>query len=180
MRSYHNFNFFKHTYCEFDLVSEDFFIKNKVHYKSKSGSLYFYTEKGVYRYSNHWGRVANCRWKISGIEDYKNQSYYVGYANWLDFYPLNNFEKAFYLEVDFNNGTTKIYRINESSPTNCFLMTLDFAFTRLKQIKILFKDYKWASYYNENIETLRAKLITKLVNSEKSLQELKQSLKDDF
>ncbi len=53
-KSYHNFNFFKHTYCEFDKVNEVLFLENKEHYKSKSGSLYFYTEEGVYRYSNHW------------------------------------------------------------------------------------------------------------------------------
>lgn len=177
LRSYHNFNFFKHTYCEFEMVSDVIFLNNKAHHKSKSGSNYFYTEEGVYRYSNHWGRVANCRWKISGIEDYKNQNYYVGYANWLDFYPLNNFEKAFYIQVDGKNGKTKIYRIKESTSAIHFLMTLEMAQKRLKQIKLLFKDYKWALYYSDNVEIVRSKLITMLINSDKPLQELKQSLK---
>lgn len=179
-KSYHNFNFFKHTYCEFEMVNDNFFSKKEVHYKSKSGSLYFFTEEGVYRYSNHWGRVANCRWKINGVEDYKNQSYYVGYANWLSFYPLNNFEKAFYLKADPKNVKLKIHRIKESAKTEHFLMTLELAQKRLKQINILFKDYKWAFYYNENIEIVRDKLITKLINSDKPLQELKQSLRNDF
>lgn len=178
LKSYHSFNFFKHTYCEFNMVSEDLFLENKEHFKSKSGSLYYYTKEGVYRYSNHWGRVANCRWRISGIEDYKNQNYYVGYAKWLDFHPLNNFEKAFYIEADTENGKAKIYRINKSTSTNKFLMTLALAQKRSKQIKMLFKDYKWALHYNDNVDVVRNKLINKLVNSDKPLQELKQSLKN--
>lgn len=180
MKTYHHSNFFKYTYCEFEQVSDDFFLNNKPHYTSKSGSNYFYTDEGVYRYSNHWGRVANCRWKISGIEDYKNQCYYVGYSNWLDFYPLNNFEKTFYLEQNLENDIPKIYRVKEGSSSACYLMTLEFAQKRLKQIKSLFKDYKWAQYYNQDIELVRKQLITKLINSEESLQKLKQSLKNDF
>ena len=180
MKNYHNFNFFKHTYCEFKMMEIDFFSHHKFHYKSKSGSLYFYTENGLYRYSNHWGRVANCRWKISGIENYKNQNYYVGYANWLDFYQLNSLEKVFYLEDDIKTETIKIFRVKEESETTYFLMTLDFSLKRLKQINELRKDFKWAKYYNEDIEVLRSKLIDKLINSDKSLQVLKQSLKNDF
>lgn len=179
-KSYNHFDFHKFTYCEFEKVPDNFFLKNKAHYKSKSGSLYYYIDKGVYRYSNHWGRVANCRWKISGIEDYKNQQYYIGYANWLDFYPLNNFEKVFYLKVDVINGTTNIYRRTENTSVDNFLMSLDLAFKRLKQIKVLFKDYKWASYFSENIDIVRIKLINKLVNSDKSIQELKRDLKNGF
>ena len=177
---YHNYNFFKHTYCEFKMIHNNFFNQKSIHFKSKSGSLYYYTDDGVYRYSNHWGRVANCRWKISGIEGYKNQNYYVGYANWLDFYPLNTSEKLFYLKVDFNTKEVKIYRKSINEASTHFLMTLDFALKRLKQIKILFKEYKWAIYYNEKIEVLRSKLIYQLLNSDKSLLDLKQSLKNDL
>ena len=108
MKNFHKFNFFKHTYCEFELKSLNFFKQREVHFKSKSGSLYFYTEKGVYRYSNHWGRVANCKWKINGIEAYKNQIYYVGYAKWSDFYPLNSKEKDFYITIEAKTNEQKI------------------------------------------------------------------------
>jgi len=162
------------------MIEEDFFKEKTVHYKSKFGSSYSYTEKGVYRYSNHWGRVANCRWKISGIEEYKNQVYYAGFANWTDFYSLNNTEKAFYLDVDFSTGKTIIHRITAAETNPRFLMTLDIAFKRLKEIKMLFKDYKWALYYKETIEVVRSALIQKLITSDKPLQELKQSLKNYF
>lgn len=180
MKSYHNFNFYKHTYCEFEQVGDDFFLNNKPHYKSKSGSIYFYTEKGVYRYSNHWGRVANCRWKINGVEEYKNQNYYVGYSSWLGFYPLNNLEKSFYLKVDLKSGLPKIHRVKDDTAADIFLMTLELAQKRLKQIKTLFKDYKWALYYNQDIDLVRNKLVVGLINSDKSLQELKLILKKDL
>lgn len=162
------------------MINNDFLKEKTVHYKSKFGSSYFYTGKGVYRYSNHWGRVANCRWKIRGIEDYKNQVFYVGFAKWVDFFPLNNYEKVFYLDVDFLTGETIIYRITAAETLPHFLLTLDLAFKRVKEIKTLFKNYKWALYYNETVEIVRSTLIHKLINSEKPLQELKQSLKNDF
>ena len=60
-------NFFKHTYCQFEYKELSVLQEENIHFKSKSGSSYVYTEKGVYRYSNHWGRVANCRWKLNSI-----------------------------------------------------------------------------------------------------------------
>lgn len=161
------------------MVAKTFFKEKSPHYKSKSGSLYVYSEKGVYRYSNHWGRVANCRWKIKGIEDYKNQHYYVGYAEWSNFHPLNSSEKIFYIEVA-TNGEAKLFNIKNTASNEPFLMRLDFAFERLKQLKILYKDYKWATYYNENVHLVRNILTEKLISSDKTLQELKQSLKSEF
>lgn len=180
MKEYYRYNFFKHTYCEFEKQEIDFFKGKSAHYQSKSGSLYFYTNEGVYRYSNHWGRVANCRWKIKGIENYKNQDYNVGYANWQDFYPLNDVDKVFYLKVDFVSRQVKIQRIKNDFKEEVFLMTSELAHNRLKQIQTLFKEYKWAKYYSVDIDVLREYLILKLMNSNKSLQLLKQELKREF
>lgn len=160
------------------MIHNDFFKQESTHFKSKSGSLYYYTNQGVYRYSNHWGRVANCRWKIRGIEAYKNQNYYVGYANWIDFFPLNTFEKTFYLDVDFTSKEVEICCKRENDTATHFLMTLDLALKRLKQIKNLFKEYKWALYFNENIDVLRTELIYNLINTDKDLRVLKQDLKN--
>lgn len=178
MKNYHNFNFFKHTYCEFKIANEDFFKEKSSHFKSKSGSRYFYTEVGVYRYSNHWGRVANCRWKIHGVEEYKNQNYYIGYANWLDFYSLNSSEKKFYLEVDYKEENVTIRATSLEGDSVPYLMSLSVAFKRIKEIKILFKEYKWSSYFNENIDVLRKELINNLISSDETIQVLRQNLKN--
>jgi citrate synthase len=160
------------------MVASDFFKDKEVHYKSNFGSSYFYTEKGVYRYSNHWGRVANCRWKISGIEAYKNQVYYTGFANWTDFYALNSTEKVFYLEVDVEIGKTSIHKVKGTETSTHFLMTLNAAFKRQKEIKMVYKEYKWALYFNDSIENVRKKLVHQLINSNEPLQVLKQGLKN--
>ncbi|MEE3999470.1 hypothetical protein V1T75_03880 [Tenacibaculum sp. FZY0031] len=173
---YHKFNFYRSTYCEFELQNIDFFEEMKAHFQSKSGSYYYYTEEGVFRYSNHWGRVANCRWKIQGIENYKNQNYYVGYANWSDFYPLNTTDKVFYLEVDYKECKASIKRAQNNIEYNRFLMTSEFAHQRLKQIQTLFKEYKWARYYEEDIDMLRKKIINKLITTNKTLQQVKLEL----
>ncbi len=173
---YHKFNFYRSTYCEFEMQNINFFDDMKAHFQSKSGSYYYYTEEGVFRYSNHWGRVANCRWKIQGIDYYKNQKYYVGYANWSDFYPLNGTDKVFYLEVDYQERKANIKRIRTDEERKEFLMTSEFAHQRLKQIQILFKEYKWARYYEEDVDVLRKIIIDKLITTNKTLQQLKLEL----
>lgn len=173
---FHKFNFFRYTYCEFESQSIDFFKDKSAHYQSKSGSLYFYTDAGVFRYSNHWGRVANCRWKIKGNETYKSQNYYVGFAKWNDFYPLNNTDKVFYLEVDFLLKQAKVKRLKNKVKKEVFLMTSTLAHQRLKQIQTLFNEYKWAKYFEEDIEVLRKILITNLINTNKPIQQLKREL----
>lgn len=173
---YHKFNFYRSTYCEFEMQNVNFFEEMKAHFQSKSGSYYYYTEKGVFRYSNHWGRVANCRWKIQGIDQYKNQNYYVGYANWSSFYPLNSTDKVFYLEVNYTKAKASIKRVRSDVESNQFLMTSEFAHQRLKQIQTLFKEYKWARYYEEDIDILRKKIINKLITTNKTLQQVKLEL----
>lgn len=173
---YHKFNFYRSTYCEFEMQNINFFDDMKAHFQSKSGSYYYYTEDGVFRYSNHWGRVANCRWKIQGIDNYKNQQYYVGYANWSSFYPLNSIDKVFYLEVDYTKAKASIKRVEEGLENNHFLMNSELVHQRLKQVQTLFKEYKWARYYEEDIDVLRKKIINKLITTNKTLQQIKLEL----
>ena len=175
MKLYTKFNFFKYTYCEFEIKPIDFFKGKSAHYQSKSGSLYFYADNGVYRYSNHWGRVANCRWKIKGIENYKSQNYYVGFSKWEDFYSLNDTDKVFYLSVNFEDKKARIHRLKEED-SKVFLMTSEFAHQRLKQIQTLFKEYKWATYFDEEISVLRKKIITQIISTNTSLQQLKKEI----
>ena len=180
MKTYHQFNFYKYTYCEFNRVEISFFEEKKAHFQSKSGSYYSYTEEGVYRYSNHWGRVATCRWKIKGIENYKNQNYYVGFAKWSDFYSLNDTDKVFYLEVNYETEQVKILRIADEKANTQYLMNSLLAHKRLKQIQTLFKEYKWAKYIDGPINEVRKILIEKLITSNKDLDRLKREVKAYF
>ena len=174
MKTYNQTNFFKHTFCEFQQVDTFEFPEN-TNYKSKSESEYFYTDEGIYRKSNHWGRVANCRWKLIANENYKNQQVVIGYAKWVEFYPINSTQKIFIIEVDFENKTAKLQPKKENA-TN-YLHSFSEAQQKIKQIKHLFNDDKWAKYFDAEIESLRFKIIHEFINSHKTLQTIKRAHK---
>ena len=120
MKTYNKTNFFKYTYCEF---KEDinFEIPERNNYKSKSNSLYYFTEDGVYRESNHWGRVASCRWRLTTNSPYKNQQRITAFAKWKDFYHLNEKEKLFFVSINFE--TKKINIKIPNTDKTIFLFT---------------------------------------------------------
>lgn len=142
-----------------------------MHFKSKAGSQYSYTEEGVYRFSNHWGRVANCRWRLQSDQKLKNQESYLGFAKWSDFYALNEKEKQFYITVDYER--LAVYFHHKKDHKDRFLFFAETAQKRITEIKKLLADDKWAAYFNEDIATLRKKIISELLNSNRSLQEIK-------
>ncbi len=167
-------NFFKHTYCQFEFKNFDVLKEENIHFKSKSGSTYVYTEEGVYRYSNHWGRVANCRWKLNGVARYQNQSYYVGYAKWTDFYSLTSNEKLFHLKVDFTTQKVVVYQPADGQTKKLFNVST--VFKKKKEVEEVFKNTKWMQYYDDEIATIQQKIIVELLNSDRSLREIKLDL----
>lgn len=174
MKTYSRHTFFKHTYCEYQELELNFFTVCPIHYTSKTGSLYSYTKEGVYRYSNHWGRVADCRWKLLTDKKYKNQVYHVGFAKWSDFYPINETEKLFYIQVDFNLKKANFQYKNEAS--SVFLFTATAAQKRIRQIHQLFASDTWAKYFEQPIDALRNTVILELISSNKTLQHIKMEL----
>ena len=173
LKIYNRTNFFKHTYCDFILVDESSLKIDQMHFKSKTGSSYFYTKEGVYRYSNHWGRVANCKWKLISEEQLKSQLYYIGFAKWIDFYSINETEKLFYITVNFETKKTAFHHKKERK--DVFLFFSAEARKRIAQIKVLLKEEKWAHYFDLDIETLREKMIIELITTNKTLQQIKLS-----
>lgn len=176
MNTYTKYNFFKHTFCEFQQV-DNFEFPEENNYKSKSESLYFYTDKGVYRKSNHWGRVANCRWKLIANENYKNQQTVSGFSKWTDFYPINSTKKTFFISVDYKKRTAKLQPEKEYTAVQLF--AFNEAQKRIKQITHLFKEDKWAVYFQKDIHILRKEFISIFINSENTLQQIKAKAKDD-
>lgn len=173
-KKYNSTNFFKHTFCEYTQV-DDFDFPEDTNYKSKSDSLYFYTDEGVYRKSNHWGRVANCRWKLITNQKYKNQKTVIGFAKWIDFYPINSSEKNFFITVDYELKSAKIHPLRKELHQHLF--TYSEAQKRIQQIHHLFKDDKWTHYFDIKKEELYQKVVLEFINSNKTLVEIKNSFK---
>ena len=85
-KKYTKDNFHSHTFCLWKEVLMNEIKDFKINYTSQSGSQYIFKPEGLYRISNHWGRVANCHWRLVPISEFKNQKKTVAFAYWNDFY----------------------------------------------------------------------------------------------
>ena len=90
-----NPNSFKNTFCVFKEQNLKSIENLKLQFQSKSGSCYYYTTIGMYRLSNHWGRLANSKWRLEPMEPETNSKTKVGFAPWTEFYPDNALEELY-------------------------------------------------------------------------------------
>ena len=175
---YNKNNFHKYTFCEFIEIEPNKISKIKTSYKSKSGSEYCFTEEGVYRISNHWGRAANCRWRLISEIKNPNQKERIGYAKWTDFYPNNETENFFYVEVNFDTKeVTFQHKNNPNYDEKAVLRNASETAKVIRQIKEILESDTWAKYLDyEDLEVLRKEIITKLIQTSTSFAEIKRSL----
>ena len=104
-------NFHLASQTVFTLLQDDEampFATREPDYISESGSKYWYTEAGVVRCSDHWGRVASCAWQLDvclveadtfywwyrthGVYDAPDERYLkdvYAFADWDSFEPKN-------------------------------------------------------------------------------------------
>lgn len=173
---YHRNNFFKHTFCLFQQVDLSVLNNLKLSYKSNSGSEYYFTEIGVYRKSNHWGRAANCRWRLISNSEYKNQTEIIGFANWTDFYSNNETEKLFYIEIQ--NEEVHFNHKNNPNYNNQIVRNASETAKRIKEIKGVLQSDSWAKYLNlDDFDAKRSKILSELVNTNETFVNLKAKLK---
>lgn len=175
---YHRNNFFKNTFCIFSEVVFSAIENEKPNFKSKSGSSYYFTETGVFRLSNHWGRAANCKWRLQPLESSGKNRTKLGFANWSEFHRDNDTEKLYYIEIDFKNDTVTFNHKSNGNPDNqTVFRTVAETTKRIRQIRNLLADDSWMKYYPEkDSEILKTEVISKLANSEKSLLQIKSEI----
>ena len=177
MKTFNRDTFFRNTYCEFQALDIVQIAQLKLDYHSKSDSRYFYADDGVYRYADHWGRVANCRWKLVGAMHFKSQKAHLGFARWDQFFPMNDTDKLFYIQVDFEQGMVNFQHKDHPTYDQEYLFTAAIAQKRVSHIRTLLKSDNWAKYYTDDIDTLRVKIINEYRDSSRQLQEIKRSYK---
>ncbi len=184
LKKYNKTNFHKHTFCEFTEVDSDLIPNIDWHYKSKSGSGYCFTEEGVYRISNHWGRAANCRWRLisnlraNSSSKINNSQHRIGYAKWTDFYTNNETENLFYVQVNFDTKeATFQHKNNPNYDGKAVLRNASETAKVIRQIKEILETDTWAKYLDfDHLEELRKEIILKLINTSMTLQTLKKDL----
>ena len=180
-KTYNKTNFHNHTFCIFHEVGLDEIQELSLHYKSKSGSCYYFTTVGVYRLSNHWGRAANCKWRLvnnnnnNKVNNNCNRTK-LGFAHWSDFYPDNENEKLYFIDVDYDTKTVQFYhKLSQEFSSGKVLRTASETTKLIKQIRTLFDETAWVKYLkSENIEVLRKEMIEELVNTNKTFQEVRK------
>lgn len=171
-------NSFKNTFCVFQEVFPDKIEKLQIQYDSKSGSKYFYTKEGMYRLSNHWGRLANSKWRLEPMEPETDSKFKIGFALWNEFYPDNAEEELYYLEVDYIKKKVNYQHKNNPKFDKKAILRTSFETTKkIKQIRNLFELTSWAKYFEyEDLEDLRKVIIEQLIYTNKSLDEIKRAL----
>ncbi len=182
-KTYTRHNFFNRTYCVFKGVPLREITRRKPNYRSESGSTYYYTKHGVYRLSNHWGRIAKCQWRLvsdiaTDIDDLR-----LGFAEWEDFREnLDPEVDAYYIAVDFElKKVSYMHKDNPNYDQVAVLRSADATRKLIKQIKNLLDDHKWAKYYDyDDLDEFREEVVTRLINSTISLNELRKELAETY
>lgn len=171
-------NSFKNTFCVFHEVLPEKIEGMQVQYDSQSGSKYFYTKEGMYRLSNHWGRLANSKWRLEPMEPETESKFKIGFARWNEFYPDNTEEELYYLEADFVKKKVNYQHRNNPEYDGKAVTRTSFATgKKIKQIRNLFELTSWAKYFDyDDIDVLRKEIIDQLIFTNKSLDEIKRDI----
>lgn len=175
-KKYHKGNFFKHTYCVFDERSFNE-IKDITHnYISQSGSKYIFLPDGLYRISNHWGRVANCRWRLNTL-DKKSQVEKLGFAKWDNFYPNDEAQNIFFIDLDPQTQTyTFKHQLEAKATENIVFRNASQTAKVLKDIKEVCETTTWAKYLKyDDYEVLKEKVIHDLIYTSQNFLEIKRN-----
>ncbi|UVD79551.1 hypothetical protein NWE55_15720 [Myroides albus] len=177
MKKYTRFNFFKHTFCDWVEIPLDFIKDREPNYKSKAGSQYFFDDEGVARLSNHWGRAANCRWRITGDNKVNNQGLVLAYAKWTDFFPNNEDEKLYVIIVKVKQKSVTFTHKESLKSSGMIVRTAKETAKRISKIKEVLETDHWFKYIEGvDLEVARELIVEQLVSTEKDFQFIKRSL----
>lgn len=170
-------NAFKNTFCVFEEKLLSSVEGLKVQFESKAGSRYYYTTKGMFRLSNHWGRLANSKWRLIAAEVESDSKFKLGFAPWDAFYPDNESDKLYYLSVNYEKQMISYEHKNNPDYDGCAVLRTSFETKkRIKQARNILELNSWAAYFEyTDLNVLRKKIIDALINTDNSLDDIKRA-----
>jgi hypothetical protein len=148
----------------------------RISYKSQSGSQYIFAAEGLFRISNHWGRVANCHWRLVPLDQFKSQHNIVAFAKWTNFYSNDDTSKLFFIKVDFETLEVNFYHKQSADnlEIKVFRNAKDTSKT-IRTIKQVLTETDWAKHLNyEDFEVLKKEVVTQLVATDRGFLEIKR------
>ncbi|MBC7641513.1 MAG: hypothetical protein H7174_04125 [Flavobacterium sp.] len=173
-----NPNSFKKTFCVFQEVNLDCIKNLKVIYESQSGSKYFYNELGMFRLSNHWGRLANSKWRLIHSEITTDSKFKLGFAMYDSFFYDNDVDDIYFLEYNSNDNSINYnHKNNPEFDGKAILRTTYETRKRIKQARNIVNLSSWAKYHITDINVLRLQVLNELIYTNKTLDEIKRSLR---
>ena len=173
-------NFYKNTFCIFKEINFGEFRKEDFKYHSKSGSLYHFTDEGVFRWSNHWGRVGNCRWKLETIDEKRIGRKSLGFAFWNDFFENDDSKSLFYIEKNEKGEYYSAHKDSQNIEPNWALFNAREAKKRLQIIVMVQEDLLWNKHLNlDNSTENQQRAIDLLRTTRKSWLEIKRVLSEN-
>lgn len=175
-KTYTRLNFHKYTFCIWKEVLPETIKDLRINYISQSGSQYIFTTDGLYRVSNHWGRVADCHWRLVPLAEFKNQNVTVAYANWADFYSNDDSSKLFFIKMDFDTDEVNFYhKLSLEDSDGVVLRNAKETARVIRTIKQVLNETDWARHLNyDDLDILRKEIITELIDTEKTFLEIKK------
>jgi hypothetical protein len=176
-KNYTRLNFHSHTFCIWKEVPFAEIKELKISYTSQSGSQYIFTTNGLYRISNHWGRVANCHWRLIPMAEFKNQNITVAFARWTDFYSNDDTSKLFFVKVNPDTREVNFYhKFTVENNEKVVLRNAKETAKTIRTIKEVMTQEDWAKYLKyEDLEVLRKEIVNELTNSNKTFLEVKKA-----
>lgn len=173
---YNKLNFHSYTFCIWKEVEIDEIESLKINYTSKSGSRYIFTSEGLYRISNHWGRVANCHWRLIPLVEFKNQNTTVAFARWTDFYSNDDSSKLFFIKINFVTNEVNFYhKLTLENNEESILRNAKETSKIIRTIKEILTDNSWAKHIKyQDLVVLRNEIILELIKTKKTIIEIKR------
>lgn len=173
MKTFTKYNFHKYTFCIFKEVNASEIEHLKMNYVSKSGSSYIFTKEGVYRKSDHWGRAANCKWRLQTNSSDASRTK-VGFAKWAEFHPINEVEKLYYIDIDFEENKVQFNHKNNATESTIYLRNATDTAKRVKQIRhFLTEDTSLDYMVSDNKAELKREIARQLVETDLSFIQIK-------
>ncbi len=180
-KTYNRTNFHRHTFCVFREAALSEIENRKADYFSKSGSSYYFNEDGVYRLSHHWGRAANCKWRLES-DRVSSSRMKLGFAKWSSFHNDNDTEKLYFITVDFEtNKVNYQHKDCEEYKIEWVLRTASATTKTIKTIRELLTQEAWAKHFEGiPISELRHTIIIQLITSDQTLPDIKRKIRESL
>ena len=162
----------RNSFCIWTEVDLQEIQEQNPQYISQSGSQYFYLNDGVYRLSDHWGRAANSKWRLTPMNN-ELRKVRLGFANFTDFHKDNLHEKLYFIEVDFKNELVFFNHKNNKKP-NCMaiLRTGTETTKSIRKIRKLIENQSWTRHFVD--DKILEKVILEIINTDRPVLEIKK------